>query len=196
MASHSSNTPFFKPPKDKPLLIFQLGTNNWQREGEYAPGSGILHASHHDAINALDGAVCYSMYPSMNQSPHPDKLVEVFSLSHPIPICESASPVSSYRWHSMDDAEFAAYQARLEEAVYQQMKQAEEQEGTSFSIAVAHHSFLNPLVLRNVLRRREAERKPRCALVCFVHGTGTILVTVVLLYSMEYDCTWRLKCVY
>jgi hypothetical protein len=24
-------------------LIFQLGTNNWQRGGEFAPGSGILH---------------------------------------------------------------------------------------------------------------------------------------------------------
>lgn len=60
----------------------------------------------------------------------------------------------------------------MEEAVYQQMKAAEEKEGTCFSVAVAHHTFLNPLVLRSVLRRREAEGKPRCALVCFVHGTG------------------------
>lgn len=26
-----------------PFLVYQLGTNNWQREGEFAPGSGILH---------------------------------------------------------------------------------------------------------------------------------------------------------
>ena len=34
-------------------LIFQLGTNNWQRGGEFAPGSGILHEAHHHAYNAL-----------------------------------------------------------------------------------------------------------------------------------------------
>ena len=34
-------------------LIFQLGTNNWQRDGEFAPGSGILHEAHHHAYNAL-----------------------------------------------------------------------------------------------------------------------------------------------
>ena len=34
----------FSPFKmQKPFLIYQLGTNNWQREGEFAPGSGILH---------------------------------------------------------------------------------------------------------------------------------------------------------
>src|SRR4029450_12729863 len=36
-------------------LIFQLGTNNWQRGGEFAPGSGILHEAHHHAYNALPG---------------------------------------------------------------------------------------------------------------------------------------------
>ena len=48
-------------------LIFQLGTNNWQRGGEFAPGSGILHESHHHAYNALPGVRCYSMYPSRRQ---------------------------------------------------------------------------------------------------------------------------------
>jgi len=170
---------FFQPKAGKPFLVYQLGTNNWQREGEFAPGSGILHQAHHAAYNdaAMDGAgggiKCYSMYPSEKQSvPHEDPTVEVFKLDHPIPICESASPVSSYRWHSMSDDEFKAYRTRLEEAVYSQMADAEEREGTNFSVAVAHHTFLNPLVLRSVLRRREAEGKPRCALVCFVHGTA------------------------
>ena len=30
-------------------LIFQLGTNNWQRGGEFATGSGILQEAHHNA---------------------------------------------------------------------------------------------------------------------------------------------------
>ena len=38
-------------------------------------------------------------------------------LSHQIPICESASPVSSYRWHSMSEEEFRSYRERLEAAV-------------------------------------------------------------------------------
>ena len=84
-------------------LIFQLGTNNWQRDGEFAPGSGILHESHHHAYNALPGVRCYSMYPSRRQR-FEDEDVHVFPLEHDIPICESVSPVSSYRWHSMSEA--------------------------------------------------------------------------------------------
>jgi len=112
------------------------------------------------------------MYPSEKQTPHPDPFVEVFKLNHPIPICESASPVSSYRWHSMSDKEFDAYKNRLEHEVYEQMANAEEKEGTHFSIAIAHHTFLNPLVMRNVLERRANEGKPETKLVCFVHGTA------------------------
>lgn len=37
----------------RPLLIFQIGTNNWQRQGEFAPGSGILHASFHQTTNSI-----------------------------------------------------------------------------------------------------------------------------------------------
>ena len=52
------------------------------------------------------------------------------------------------------------------------MDEAEEKEGTHFSLAIAHHTFLNPLVLRNVLRRRTKEGKPYTALACFAHGTA------------------------
>ena len=81
-------------------LIFQLGTNNWQRGGEFAPGSGILHEAHHRAYNDLEGVRCYSMFPSRTQRFREDD-VRVFELDHDIPICESISPVSSYRWHAM-----------------------------------------------------------------------------------------------
>src|SRR3712207_6487845 len=97
-------------------LIFQLGTNNWQRDGEFAPGSGILHEAHHHAYNAMPGVRCYSMYPSRRQR-FREEQVRVFPLEHDIPICESISPVSSYRWHSMDDAEVAAYRERLTDEV-------------------------------------------------------------------------------
>src|SRR5512138_887788 len=97
-------------------LIFQLGTNNWQRGGEFAPGSGILHEAHHHAYNALPGIRAYSMYPSRRQRLREER-VRVFELDHDIPICESVSPVSNYRWHSMSEAEVAAYRKRLTDEV-------------------------------------------------------------------------------
>ena len=81
-------------------------------------GSGILHEMHHKGYHLLEGVKCYSIYPSQNQMSHPDPQIEVFKLNHPIPVCESASPVNSYRWHSFSDEEFKTYQTRLEEAVY------------------------------------------------------------------------------
>lgn len=90
------------------VMMFHIGTNNWQRQGEFAPGSGILHASFHQTFNAMDGVKCYSIYPSKKQEdpvPEPDydPTFRIFKLSHDIPICESVSPNSSYRWHSMND---------------------------------------------------------------------------------------------
>ena len=127
---------------------------------------------HHNGYHLLEGVKCYSIYPSQKQTPHPDPQIEVLKLDHPIPICESASPVSSYRWHSFSDEEFKAYQTRLEEAVYKQMDEAEKIEGAHFSLAIGHHTFLNPLILRNVIQRRIKEGKPSTALASFAHGTG------------------------
>jgi len=171
------------PPAKIETMIFQLGTNNWQRpmtkngkdgELEFAPGSGVLHEAHHNAYNVLPGIKSYSMYPSENQGQptEADADYRVFELDHPIPICESASPNSSKRWHAMDDAEFNAYVQRLENEVYDYMKTCEETAGMNFTSCIAHHSFINPLVLSRVIKRRTAEGIPKCPLYCFVHGTA------------------------
>ena len=151
-------------------LIFQLGTNNWQRDGEFAPGSGILHESHHHAYNALPGVRCYSMYPSRRQR-FAEEDVHVFPLEHDIPICESISPVSSYRWHAMSEAEVDAYRLRLTNAVADWMDEIEARTGDQFSLAIAHHAFMNTVVLRDVNRRRVARGRPRMTELCFAHGT-------------------------
>jgi glycosyltransferase involved in cell wall biosynthesis len=156
-------------------LIFQLGTNNWQRGGEFAPGSGILHESHHRAFNALPGVRAYSMYPSRRQRFRDDD-VHVFELDHDIPICESVSPVSSYRWHGMDEAEVAAYRKRLTDEVAAWIDEIEAQgdeagTGDRFGLFVAHHAFMNTVVMRDVNRARVAAGRPRTPLVCFAHGT-------------------------
>ena len=151
-------------------LIFQLGTNNWQRDGEYAPGSGILHESHHLAYNALSGVRAYSMYPSRRQR-FQDEDVHVFPLDHDIPICESVSPTSNYRWHSMGEAEVDAYRLRLTNAVADWMEEIESRTGEQFGLAIAHHAFMNTVVLRDVNQRRIAAGRPRMTVLCFAHGT-------------------------
>jgi len=152
-------------------LIFQLGTNNWQRQGEFAPGSGILHEAHHRAYAAMENTASWSVYPSSVQTTESDD-VRVFELDHPIPICESVSPVSSYRFHSMSGAEFDAYVDRLERFAEETIDAAEAALGIPVTTAVAHHSFLNPLVLSRINRRRQENGRPRFKLLCFVHGTA------------------------
>jgi len=152
-------------------LIFQLGTNNWQRGGEFAPGSGILHEAHHAAYNRMPGIVGYSVYPSTTQASE-DPQVRIFELDHDVPICESISPVSSYRFHSMSDEEFDAYVDRLTNFVRSAMADAEAAEGVDVSVAIAHHCFLNPLVLTRLNAEREAAGRPRFEILCFVHGTA------------------------
>ncbi|MDT4920489.1 MAG: hypothetical protein QOI15_1391 [Pseudonocardiales bacterium] len=151
-------------------LIFQLGTNNWQRGGEYAPGSGILHESHHHAFNALPGIRAYSIYPSRRQR-FADEDVHVFPIEHDIPICESVSPVSSYRWHAMAPAEVDAYRLRLTDTVATWMDEIEARTDDRFTLFIAHHAFMNTVVLRDVNRRRVAAGRERVPLLCFAHGT-------------------------
>ena len=152
-------------------LIFQLGTNNWQREGEFAPGSGILHEAHHVAYNSMPDTVAYSVYPSTTQTSI-DPLVNILKLNHEIPICESISPVSSYRFHSMSKEQFAAYCDKLMFFAEHNINEAEQAEGKYVSIAIAHHSFLNPLILSRINTRRVSSGKPRFKILCFVHGTA------------------------
>jgi glycosyltransferase involved in cell wall biosynthesis len=151
--------------------IFQLGTNNWQRGGEFAPGSGILHEAHHKAYNHLPDTRSYSIYPSRIQRFQADD-VKVFELDHDIPICESISPVSSFRWHGMSDDDVAAYRLRLTREVACWMDEIETRSGDPFTLAIAHHTFLNPLVMRDVIKARTAQGKPSMPHLCFAHGTA------------------------
>ena len=152
-------------------LIFQLGTNNWQRGGEFAPGSGILHESHHHSYNSLPETRSYSIYPSRTQRFEQED-VRIFAIDHDIPICESISPVSSHRWHSMSDKEIGAYRTRLTADVSRWMNEIEQRTGERFKLAIAHHTFLNTLVMRDVIRTRLVEGRPRMPLLCFAHGTA------------------------
>merc|ERR1719181_2536117 len=52
------------------------------------------------------------------------------------------------------------------------MAKCEASAGSKFTMAIAHHSFVNPLVLRNVIKKRVAEGLPKAPLYCFVHGTA------------------------
>lgn len=152
-------------------IIFQLGTNNWQREGEFAPGSGILHEAHHQSMCSMENTKCFSVYPSSKQKGTGEEGVRVFKIDHDIPICESISPVSSYRWHAMSDDEFEAYRKRLDDFVTAYIDEIEAAEGP-ITHAIAHHSFLNPIIINDVNNRRVANGKAKIPFSVFVHGTA------------------------
>jgi glycosyltransferase involved in cell wall biosynthesis len=155
-------------------LIFQLGSNNWQCDQEFAPGSGILHEQHHNTYNAEPGVVCHSVFPSRIQRfNRPD--VRVFELDHDIPICESVSPVSSLRWHSMSEDEFETYRARLRDFVSDYIDEVEQTLGRPFDVFIAHHAFLNPRVMADVNTSRVSRGKPEVPLFAFVHGTALLM---------------------
>jgi glycosyltransferase involved in cell wall biosynthesis len=168
--------------------IFCLGTNNWQGGGEFAPGSGILHEGHHESLRALPNVTgCFSMWPSRNQRTNPDrKDYRVFALEHDIPICESISPVSSYRWHSMSEDEFNAYRTRLANEVEAFINDAEAETGIPFNLFIAHHTFVNPTVMVEINRRRTSAGKPRVPVVVFAHGTALKMYQNELKQSDEY----------
>jgi glycosyltransferase involved in cell wall biosynthesis len=157
-------------------LIFQLGTNNWQRQGEFAPGSGILHEAHHDSMNTLPDTKCFSVYPSKKQRFEPGSAewdhLRVFPLEHDIPICESISPVSSFRWHQMSEEDFAAYRDRLCKFCEAFIDEVEAKEGQAFSHAIAHHTFLNPIIIVDINEHRVAAGKPIIPFSIFAHGTA------------------------
>ena len=164
------------------LLIFQLGSNNWQSEQEFAPGSGILHEQHHNTFNEMPNVVCHSVFPSRVQRfTRPD--VRVFELEHDIPICESVSPVSSFRFHSMSDDEFEAYRRRLRDFVLAYVDEVEASLGRSFDLFIAHHAFLNPLVMADVNRVRVERGDDPVPLFAFVHGTALLM----FLHEMNGD---------
>jgi len=52
------------------------------------------------------------------------------------------------------------------------MAEIEDRTGDHFRFAVAHHTFLNPVVLRDVIRDRIAKGRPKIPLLCFAHGTA------------------------
>jgi len=156
------------------LLIFQLGSNNWQSGQEFAPGSGILHEQHHDTFNGMPGVTCHSVFPSRVQRfARPD--VRVFELDHDIPICESVSPVSSFRFHNMSDDDFEAYRTRLRDFVLAYVDEVERDLGRSFDLFIAHHAFLNPLVMADVNRIRISRGQQAVRLFAFVHGTALLM---------------------
>ena len=179
----------------KPLLIFQIGTNNWQRQGEFAPGSGILHASFHQTMNSMDGVKCFSIYPSkMQTDPEDDDTFRVFKINHDIPICESVSPNSSYRWHSMDDKEYQAYLNRLEAEICAFMDQVEAKEGKEFDYLISHHAFTNAMTAAQIVDRRHREGKTKLKHFNFVHGTALKMYIKEKEGDPEYPMRFLTKC--
>ncbi len=176
----------------KPVMIFQLGTNNWQTLEEPAPGSGILHEAHHLAYNNMAGSHSYSVYPSaVHDANSGREKVKVVKLPHKIPICESVSPVSDKRWHGMSDAEIEVCLKMLEKAAYEQMALGESEQGRQYDFVIAHHCLWNPLVMQRVIAKRVAEGKPKTPIVVFCHGTALKMFDLEAGDSPEYPSRFK-----
>ena len=130
-----------------------------------------MHEALHVTFSEMEKTTSWSIWPSKTQYSESSDY-EVFKIEHDIPICESVSPVSSYRWHTMSEHKFTAYRKRLVGAVYEFMEKCEAITGQNFTHALAHHCFLNPIVMKDVLARRKAAGKPDVAMAVFVHGTA------------------------
>lgn len=157
----------------KEWLIFALGTNNWQGSGQFAPGSGILHQGQHIAMNSLDNCHCYSIWPSdIQKSPTDRDDFRVYEIPHPIPICESVGPQSSKRWHSMTDEESNSYCDNLRKQCVAYIDYIEKKHGKHINLFLAHHCFMNPVILSGINEERVARGLPKVPLVVFAHGTA------------------------
>ena len=157
----------------KEWLIFALGTNNWQGPGQFAPGSGILHQGQHVAMNSLDNCRCYSIWPSdLQKTPKDRDDYRVYEIPHPIPICESVGPQSSKRWHSMSDEEVTAYCDNLLHQCVDYIDYIEKKHGRRINLFLAHHCFMNPVIMSEIIERRKAQGIERAPLVVFAHGTA------------------------
>lgn len=154
-------------------LIFALGTNNWQGPGQFAPGSGILHQGQHLAMNSLPNCDCYSIWPSdILKTPKDQDDYRVYEIPHPIPICESVGPQSSKRWHSMSDDEVKTYCGNLKAQCKQYIEYVEKKHNKPINLFLAHHCFMNPVIMSEINAERVAEGKNKVPLVVFAHGTA------------------------
>lgn len=163
-------------------LIFTLGTNNWQGPGQFAPGSGILHQGQHLALNSLPGVHCYSSWPSdILKTPSGEDDHRVYEIPHPIPICESVGPQSSKRWHSMSQEEIDTYCGNLRDQCVDYIEYIEKKHGRPIDLFIAHHTFMNPVILSGINDVRAEKGLTRVPLTVFAHGTA------LKMYQNEID---------
>lgn len=83
----------------------------------------------------------------------------------------------------MSDEEFDRYRERLRDFVLDYVDEVEKDLGRSFDLFIAHHSFLNPLVMADVNRVRVTRGQAAVPLMAFVHGTA------LLMYQHEIEAT-------
>ncbi len=153
----------------KKQLIFQLGTDSWQRLGELASGSGVIHEAHHNAFNAIPNIAAYSAYPSATLS-FTDPQVSVLALPHDAPAYGSDTTGSPFHYHGLSSAEFEICKQRLKASTARALESAEEREGTQVDLAIAHHSFINLIILSELNAERVALGKNRFKLMYFANG--------------------------
>lgn len=121
---------------------------------------------------------CYSIYPSKQQknkdlSEKYKDNVKIYELDNDIPICESISPVSSRRWHGMSKEEIDKYVNTLEDLAYNYIIEIEKKHSPNkITFCISHHTFMNSVILNNIMNKRKKNNLNIIPCVVYVHGTG------------------------
>lgn len=148
-------------------LILQLGSDAWQRRRTFTSPPGIVHQLQHAALDQLPGVKSCSIWPSSTQKTwRPD--VFVIATDGPAPLYEKQD--DAIRWHDLSQEQFNSFRRLVSYSAHEWAYRCEVQESAELSLMIAHHAFLNPLILSDVQRRRAREGRPRVPVLCFAHG--------------------------
>ena len=168
-----------KTDSSKNFVIFQLGSYPWQAPNEATSGSGILHEAQHEVFNVMDGVASYSIFPSgfarqknidLNRND-----VRIYEMDSEVP--EYSHP-DGHRWGGVSDAYVDKFISDHEQLVYDYMLDIENtfEAGSKIQLFVAHHTCINSIIAKKVMKRRAANGYSVPPIVIFLHGTAMIMM--------------------
>ncbi|NNL15466.1 MAG: glycosyltransferase family 4 protein [Flavobacteriaceae bacterium] len=160
-------------------VIFQLGSYPWQSQVEATSGSGILHEAQHDIFNAMDGIASYSIFPSgfarQKNQDMDRKDVRIYEMDSEVP--EYSHP-SGHRWAGVSEQYVNKFISDHEKLVYDFMQEIENtlEPGSEIQLFIAHHTCINSIIAKRVMKKRAANGYSVPKIVIFLHGTAMIMM--------------------
>lgn len=163
----------------KNFVIFQLGSYPWQSPKEATSGSGILHEAQHEVFNMMDGVASYSIFPSGFARQKNSELnrndVRIYEMDSEVP--EYSHP-DGHRWGGVGQEYVNKFISDHEKLVYDYMLEIENsfEAGSEIKLFIAHHTAINSIIAKKVMKRRAENGLSVPPIVIFLHGTAMIMM--------------------